>query len=146
MRWKRSRAKWAMDGKHNSTDMITQNGNPMLANDMAGLGGLVLWASFMVGLWLVAFGLFLANIYLTFFVKHSSSFKIVNAQILGVYTILAFLIGRKSVINDNLGLTLVFFVPLMVIVHFVCLLVSVRRRRRRLANATAVETKDKHDQ
>lgn len=118
-----------------------------------GIGpGTVALIYFIAGLWLVAFVLYLANVCLTFFAESSSSFKVVNVQILGVYTFLAFLLFTcciffSSIVQDHLlfvaACTLVFLIPLMVIIHFICLLVSVRRRRRKLENVSVVDVKEK---
>lgn len=114
--------------------------------------GFTVLACSIIGLWLISFVLFLANIYLTCSRNSSSSFKIVNAQILGVYTFLAFLLFTcfNSMAQDNLGFTIgcamVFLIPLMVMVHFICLLVSVRRRKRKLQNVSAVDVKEKQGQ
>ena len=133
--------------------MITLNGNPMLACGSIDLGpGFRALVYFVIGLWIVTFVLFSMNLRLTFFTKNSSSFKIVNVQILSVYTILGiglFVFGN-SMAQDNLGFTigcaLVFLIPLMVMVHFICLLVSVRRRRRRLESVPVADTKEKQGQ
>lgn len=134
--------------------MMIQNGTLILACGSIGIDaipGLRALAYIIIGIWLVTLVLFPINVTLTFS-ENSSSFKIVNAQIIGVYTVLGVILFTcyNAMASDEAGFTigcaLVFLIPLMVLVHFVCLVVSVRRRKRRLENAPAEEVKEKQGQ
>jgi amino acid transporter len=106
---------------------------------------------FIIGLWVVALALFPINFFLIFS-KSNRSFKSVNAQILGVYTILAAVLffGFNSLAQDRVGFfigcALVFLIPFTVIVHFICLLVARRRRKRRLEAASVSDAKEKQNE
>ncbi len=106
---------------------------------------------FIIGLWVMAFVLFPINIFLIFS-KSRGSFRSVNAQILGIYTIMAAVLffGFNSLAQDNwgflIGCALVFLIPLIVMVHFVCLLVARRRRKRRIENSPVLDLKEKQSQ
>ena len=130
-------------------NLMTHSGTAILACGSMDLGpGFTAFIYFIIGLWVVTFVLFPINIFLIFF-KSSGSFKSVNAQILGVYTILAAVLffGFNNLAQDNFGFlvgcTLVFLIPLAVMVHFICLLVARRRRKRRLENTPVPDSKEK---
>ena len=119
---------------------MTHSGTAILACGSIDLGpGFTAFIYFIIGLWVVTFVLFPINIFLIFS-KSSGSFKSVNAQILAVYTIMAAVLffGVNSLAQDNIGFfvgrALVFLIPFVVIVHFICLLVARQRRKRRLEN------------
>ena len=92
----------------------------------------------MIGLWVSACALFLFNVYLTFAKSRGVSI-IVNMQVLSLYTTLAvvfFMFCNSFAVSDELFFAMVLLIPLMVISHFICLLVSARRRKRQFENRT----------